>query len=178
MKRTSILVFTVLAVLLVSSLAWATPAITIDGLKDDWAEFEPVAYDATRNTQLSAFISDGFLYVMVAGPMGEFNDIQIDSDLDASTGHQTWIWPNMGSDWLLENGELFASAGADWAWELITAIDYATTGEGADQVIEMSLDLELIGLTDEDPIRIGFAGGGIHAPAQGFSPVVIKKQAQ
>lgn len=172
MKRSNVLLLTLLALLTIStSILAATPTITIDGLANDWADLKPLA--VTDETKLYAFINDGHLYVLVQGPMGDWNDIQIDSDRQSATGHQTWIWPNMGSDFLLEDGLLFKSTGPDWAWEELTAIPYDTTGEGSERIIEMSLDLQLIGLTGTESILIGFAGGGIHVPKQGDKPITL-----
>ncbi len=176
MKNVQVILFTLLAVLVVSSTISANaPTITIDGLDDDWASFQPVAKSQTGETKLFAFTANNNLYVMVKGPMGDWNDIQINSDGKAETGHQSWIWPNMGSDFLLEDGSLFKSTGPEWEWEEITETAYASAGEGAERVIEMMLPLELIGLTDDATIFIGFAGGGIHAPKQGDKPVKISK---
>lgn len=174
MKRMKVLFLALLALLTISaSLFAAAPTITVDGLAHDWAGLEPVAVSDTGETKLYAFIADGQLFVLVTGPMGDWNDIQINSDGQDATGHQSWIWPNMGSDFLLEDGLLFKSTGADWAWEELTEIPYATTGEGAERIIEMSLDLTLLGLTGTESVKIGFAGGGIHVPKQGDKPVLL-----
>ena len=179
MKKTQgILLFFLVFLVTTVTVEASAPIITIDGLDNDWVDLEPVATSATGETRLFAFIANNNLYVLVKGPMGDWNDIQINSDGKDETGHQSWIWPNMGSDFLLEDGSLFRSTGPDWAWEEITEIPYASTGEGPDRIIEMMLPLELIGLTGEDSVTIGFAGGGIYAPKEGDEPVTISQSAK
>jgi hypothetical protein len=151
----------------------AAAAITVDGLDDDWAGIEPLGKSILGQTTMWAFVENGNLYVLVKGRMGDWNDIFLDVDNDSTTGHQSWIWSGMGADYLMEDGFLFISTGPGWEWEEIGAFEYETTGEGDERIIEMALPLEMVGLTGDVKILIGFSGGEQHIPSQGKAPFVI-----
>lgn len=132
-----------------------------------------VVHSATGTTRLYGSIVDDTLHIAVHGKMGDWNDILINTDNNGITGHQSWIWPEMGADYLLEDGFLFKSTGPGWEWQQLAEIAYSSTGEGLDRTIEMALPLALLEREPDEPLRIGFTGGDVYLPAQGKTPISI-----
>ncbi|OCT15515.1 hypothetical protein A8709_15685 [Paenibacillus pectinilyticus] len=149
--------------------------VTVDGAVDDWAGVTPLGQSADGNTKLYASQNNETLSVLVTGKLAASNDVFIDTDKENSTGFASWAWPKAGADYLFENGGLFKNTGVGWSWASVVApdIQYAASGAGDNQVIEMSVPLQSLGLSGPKPINITFNGGDYYAPAPGGNPGLV-----
>lgn len=166
------------AMLTVEPSAEETPVepiidVIVDGIANEWEGITPVATATSTQTELRTYLADSHLYLLITGETGEFKDIFLNTDEQANTGHQSWIWPHMGADYLIENGLLFASLGAEWAWEEIAEIPWVESGTGPTQIIEIALPLELLNRDPQSEINLSFSSASIHLPGEGSHPITI-----
>ncbi|MDI3312027.1 MAG: DUF4832 domain-containing protein, partial [Thermoanaerobacterium sp.] len=145
--------------------------ISVDGKIDDWSLLEPLYKKINKSVELYAAIKNGKLYMMLKGdiPLKDaWNDIFIDVDNNSETGYKSWAWPDLGADYLVENGILYKHSGAGWSWEEIATSGieyvYGDVYNGTEKVTEMSISLKDIGGDNIKSIRLAFNSGDIYLP--------------
>jgi hypothetical protein len=97
--------------------------IVIDGDLDEWADLTGLAcasfdgageYDGLKELRCYADEKNIFFYLEYSAEAGEVEhlDIMLNTDGDETTGHNSWMWTNSASDYLIEAapGENFADA--------------------------------------------------------------------
>ncbi|NQX71365.1 DUF4832 domain-containing protein [Paenibacillus alba] len=149
--------------------------VTVDGTAADWAGVTPLGQSADGSTKLYASQNNTTLSILVTGRLSGSNDVFIDTDKSNDTGFASWAWPKAGADYLFENGALYRNTGIGWSWTAVSVpqIQYAASGSGDNQVIEMSVPLSALGLAKPKPIYVAFNGGDYYAPAPGSNPGLV-----
>lgn len=144
------------------------PRLTADGNDADWAGIAPIATGSGNIRDLSAFVKDGKLHVLARGIdlSGEKN-LFVNADNDPATGHQGWQYARTGADYLVQNGTVYKSAGAGWAWDEIgpaaasvVSDVYAPPGES---MLETIVDIS--GWQASPTVRVALGVGSDYAPA-------------
>ncbi|RJE87542.1 DUF4832 domain-containing protein [Paenibacillus sp. 1011MAR3C5] len=162
-------------------------AVEADGDPSEWAGVEPLAASADDSTKVYAHVSGGSLHMLIRGQIdtNEFADgvwehLLIDTDRNPATGGVSWAWANtLGSEYLVQSGLLYESAAdGGWAWDDTgTAFDYARAGTGADKIIEWSILLDVLGLSDADSVNVAFLSNTQAAPDAAGDPATIALKA-
>jgi len=162
-------------------------AVEADGDPSEWAGVEPLAATAGDSTKIYAHVSGGSLHMLIRGAIdtNEFSDgiwehILIDADRNPATGSVSWAWANtLGAEYLVQFGLLYEStADGGWSWsDTGTAFDYARAGTGADKIIEWSIPLSVLGLSDADGINVSFLSNTQAAPDAAGDPAAIALKA-
>lgn len=162
-------------------------AVEADGDPSEWAGVEPLAVSAGDSTKIYAHVSGGSLHMLIRGQIdtNEFADgvwehILIDADRNPATGGVSWAWANtLGAEYLVQSGLLYEStADGGWAWnDTGMAFDYARAGTGADKIIEWSIPLSVLGLSDAEGVNVAFLSNTQAAPDAAGDPATIALKA-
>ncbi|MEA1876187.1 MAG: PKD domain-containing protein [Bacteroidota bacterium] len=167
-----------------------TPLMTIDGDFSKWSSIEDfVAGDGGTIKKVKMASDSKYLYIYIEGTesLRGFFDFYINTDDDALTGANTWVYPaGAGAEYLLEgfiadtgDADLFLDnpETEDWAWDvvlpvgsgLITASSLSAVTGG--KAIEMSILRELA-TEFGDVIYIGFVDVAEDWSMQGGLPII------
>ncbi|PMQ01047.1 MAG: hypothetical protein CBR30_08125 [Dictyoglomus sp. NZ13-RE01] len=149
--------------------------VTIDGNGDDWKDIKPM-YTSQSGAKLFAGIKNGVLYALIIGEMGDWNDLFLDVDGNPETGFLSWAWKDFGGDYLIENGLLYKSLSAGWAWQQIEGakVEWKESGTNPNRVIELAFPLSELKIEDIKNLRIAFSGGNTNLPDPGISTEIVK----
>ncbi len=124
--------------------------IIIDGDYNDWAEIPILYSDHEQQVQfIKTYNTSDTLFVVVNGLFvhPEYQ-LYIDADNSTFTGYSSSLWAENGSDYLIENNQLYYYSGTnnEWDWTLIADLDFSqndTVSEfklGINQLSELSLE--------------------------------------
>ena len=129
-------------------------------------EYAKVDYDA----------NNVYVYIKFKGTLeyGYFFDVFLDTDNDTLTGSRSWIWPNMGADYLVEGQFTIPEASGDflsayfngaaqdeWSWgeDKPFPVGYYKPGymtnDGENAEFEFAFDRSKVPGLDNDMVQIG-----------------------
>ncbi|WP_091183711.1 S-layer homology domain-containing protein [Paenibacillus catalpae] len=158
----------------------AKPQLLVDGDTSDWAGIQPLTVTADGLTTVKTYVTDGKLYALLDGRIdnAEFPNLWehlfLDIDKDPSTGTSSWAWAGkLGAEYLVQTAILYASNGSGGWDQTDTAFPYVSTGTGDHKVIEWSVPLDELGITDEQSIHAGFLSNSYASPDASGDPAVI-----
>jgi len=154
--------------------------IVVDGKTADWAGIAPLSVPGSGGiTALKAHADASYLYVLVTGVIGNNYSLFINKDNSATTGYTDSFWSQDGSDYLLENGQLFkyTGSGANWLW---SASGVSTSGgQIARSADALELKIPRANLAGAGPvIRIGVEFADANWNTTGVIPAAGGVQAQ
>ncbi len=178
-KMKTILAWTTLLVFLCFTLAAANPILEpgfarleAEDLFENRVGFALLTTNADETAKFYTRVQEDTIYFMAIGDFEEdWSNILIDTDSDPLTGHDSWIWEDMGAEFLLDKGVLSKSTGPGWEWEKVKEVDYASFTQDNQLAIITALKFGDIG-TLEDKITVGFVADDarLHMPAFGTQP--------
>ncbi|GLX68620.1 S-layer homology domain-containing protein [Paenibacillus glycanilyticus] len=161
------------------SLVAKTP-IEVDGQTADWADIQPLTVTADGKTTVKTYVADGQLYALIDGQIdnAEFPNLWehlfLDIDKNPSTGTSSWAWAGkLGAEYLVQTAILYAANGSGGWDQTDTVFPYVSTGTGDQKVIEWSVPLSELGITDEQSIHAGFLSNSYASPDASGDPAVI-----
>ncbi|WP_435166817.1 S-layer homology domain-containing protein [Paenibacillus glycanilyticus] len=159
----------------------AKPQLTVDGDPSDWAGIQPLTVTADGLTTVKTYVTDDKLFALIDGRIdnAEFPNLWehlfLDTDKNPSTGTSSWAWAGkLGAEYLVQTAILYASNGSS-GWDQTPAVfPYVSAGTGDHKVIEWSVPLSELGITDEQSIHAGFLSNSYAAPDASGDPAVIQ----
>lgn len=108
-----------------------------------------------QSNKINISSDDLMLYIAVNNEnIGLKQQFYFDVDDNKNSGFSNKIIPEIGADYLIENGNLYAYSGkgSNWSWKKIEILKYTSK----DTIIETSVYLSSIGLEEGKNIKIGF----------------------
>ncbi|TSE06704.1 T9SS type A sorting domain-containing protein [Aquimarina algiphila] len=93
--------------------------IIIDGNSSDWANVTAISTQGNGGlTSLKAYDDNDYIYLLAKGTTNTNYIFFLNTDNNTSTGYQNGLWSPEGSDYSIENGELFKynGSGNNWSW--------------------------------------------------------------
>ncbi|MHA6480726.1 S-layer homology domain-containing protein [Paenibacillus sp. strain BS8-2] len=156
-------------------------AVEADGDPSEWEGVAPLFATANEATKVYAHVNGGALSVLIRGSVdtNEFADgiwehLFIDADRNPETGKPSWAWANtMGSEYLVQFGLLYRSNEAEEWEDTGTVFDYARSGSGLDKVIEWTLPLDTLGLSDAGSANLAFLSNTQSGPDATGDPATL-----
>ncbi|MBM3131694.1 MAG: hypothetical protein FJZ95_01510 [Chloroflexi bacterium] len=119
-------------------------------------------------------MDDDTLFMLVRGTsLDSASDFFIDADNNGSTGFHSYLWPGSGIDYLIENGNIYeyTGDGSSWSW---TYLSDNTTEIKTNTIVEISLPLSAIGLSEPREIKISYQRAFTdNAPVPGNAMVTL-----
>ncbi len=93
--------------------------ITVDGNNSDWTNLTAISTQGNGDlTSLKAYDDTDYIYILAEGTTDTNYIFFLNTDNTNSTGYQNGLWLPEGSDYSIENGELFkySGTGNNWSW--------------------------------------------------------------
>lgn len=141
--------------------------INVDGNTSEWIEIISLAESSGTIKNLYSVQNNQHLYLLGKGSdLNTASNFYIDADNNKNTGYQLWCWKNSGADYMVEENMIkrYIGDGSNWAWE---QVGLSNTVKNED-VIEVSVPLESLGIDEPKEIRIGYGRNySDYAPAIG-----------
>lgn len=121
-----------------------TVSIVVDGNNSDWTNITSISTSGQGGiTSLKCASDETDVFFLVEGTIDVNYILFLDQDSNSATGIQSNLWSPEGSDYNIENGELYAYTGdgASWAWN--TSSDATILAEKTSDLIELSISRSL-----------------------------------
>lgn len=147
----------------------AKASYVIDGKDGDW-KYVAFISDASP-MKLDCDAVNFYLLAKSTASNGR-NAFYIDSDNTIDTGLKTFLWKNIGADYLIENGNLYryTGDGGSWSFDFVAKIDAAVDAT----IYEVAVPLSHLQLKKNDTIKIAFSSTGAHSyyiPQRSGNPI-------
>lgn len=118
--------------------------IVVDGDINDWSNVTSISTNGQGGlTSLKCAADETDVFFLVEGTIDANYILFLDQDSNSSTGMQSNLWSPEGSDYNIENGDLYVYTGNGTTWAWNTSSDATVLAEKTSSFIELSISRNL-----------------------------------